>query len=200
MKNLREILKELRDCQYFMGKRDKVRVEKSEKEIVEYLNDKYLIDDCIINCKVGKNTKIYKPCNLYNCTLGDNCKVGKFVEIQSDVNIGSNVVISSHSFLCSGVTVEDGVFIGHSIVTVNDLYPLPNFDSWEIKETLIEKKVAIGSNVTLLPVKIGHHSIVAAGAVVTRDVPPYTIVAGNPAKVVRTMSKVIWETLTKGKA
>ena len=154
----------------------------------------------VVNCKIGKNTKIYKPCNLYGCTIGDNCKIGKFVEIQSDVKIGNNVVVSSHNFLCSGVTVEDDVFIGHSIVTVNDLFPLPNFDGWEVKKTLIERKVAIGSNATLLPVKIGHHSIIAAGAVVTKDVPAYSIVAGNPARIIKTLNKVVWESLTKGKA
>ncbi|MHA1338903.1 MAG: acyltransferase [Promethearchaeota archaeon] len=142
----------------------------------------------IKNCKIGKNTKIWNFVNLYGCEIGDNCTIGSYVEIQNNVKIGNNVVISSHSFICSLVTIEDDVFIGHGVVTINDLFPPSKRRTRSTKEwkpTLIKKGAVIGSNATLFPVVIGKNSIVAAGSVVTKDVPDNCIVAGNPAKIIK---------------
>lgn len=142
----------------------------------------------IKNCKIGKNTKIWNFVNMYGCEVGDNCNIGSYVEIQNDVNIGNNVTISSHSFICSLVTIEDNVFIGHSVVTINDINPPSKRRTGSTKEwkpSLIKKGAIIGSNATLMPVTIGENSIVAAGAVVTKDVPDNCIVAGNPAKIIK---------------
>jgi len=147
-------------------------------------NDNSIIKDC----KIGKDTKIWNFVNIYGCEIGDNCNIGSYVEIQSNVKVGNNVIISSHSFICSLVTIEDDVFIGHGVMTINDLHP-PSFrrtgskDDWQ--KTLIKKGAVIGSGVTLLPVRIGENSIVAAGAVVTKDVPDNCTVAGNPAKIIK---------------
>lgn len=142
----------------------------------------------IKNCKIGKNTKIWNFVNLYDCEIGDNCMIGPFVEIQNDVKIGNNVSISSHSFICSLVIIEDDVFIGHGVMTINDVVPpskkrTGTDKAW--KNTLIKKGAVIGSNATLLPVTIGENSIVGAGSVVTKDIPDNVIVAGNPAKIIR---------------
>lgn len=142
----------------------------------------------IKNCKIGKNTKIWNFVNMYNCKVGDNCNIGAYVEIQSDVDIGNNVIISSHSFICSLVTIEDDVFIGHGVVTINDVNPpskrrVGSDKEW--KKTLIKKGAVIGSNATLMPVIIGKNSVVAAGAVVTKDVPDNCVVAGNPARIIK---------------
>ena len=115
----------------------------------------------------------------------DSVKVGAFVEIQPFVTIGENSVISSHTFLCSGVNIGKNCFIGHGVMTINDLNPEANNEDYLFKETKIEDNVSIGSGVTLLPVTIGHDSVVGAGAVVTKDVPPYAIVVGNPAKIIK---------------
>ena len=146
--------------------------------------NKYIVKDC----KIGKNTKIWHFVNLYGCELGDNCVVGSYVEIQKNVTIGNNVNISSHSFICSLVTIEDNVFIGHGVMTINDLYPPSQKRTGSSKEwekTLIRKGATIGSNATLLPVIVGKNSVVAAGSVVTTDVPDNCIVAGNPAKIIK---------------
>ena len=143
--------------------------------------------------KLGENVKVYEPVNLYGCEIGDNSKVGTFVEIQKNASIGKNCKISSHSFVCEGVTVEDDVFIGHGVMFINDIYPrataegeLQTEDDWEVVETLVKKGASIGSNATILAgITIGENAIVGAGAVVTKDVPPNTVVAGNPAKVLR---------------
>ncbi|HLH03529.1 MAG TPA: acyltransferase [Bryobacteraceae bacterium] len=131
--------------------------------------------------------------NLYGCRIGSDTRIGPFVEIQKDVEVGANCKISSHSFLCSGVTLEDGVFIGHGVMFVNDLYPsavnadgsLQTASDWVCVETRIGRQASIGSNATILGgVSVGAHALVGAGAVVTRDVPEYAIVAGVPARVI----------------
>lgn len=137
----------------------------------------------IKNCKIGKNTKIWDFVNLYGCQIGRNCLIGAFVEIQKDVNIGNNCKIQSHSFICSLVTIEDNVFIGHGVVFINDRYP-PAGDPSKWEKTRVKKGAIIGSNATILPVTIGQGAIIGAGAVVTKDVPPYAIVVGNPAKII----------------
>jgi UDP-2-acetamido-3-amino-2,3-dideoxy-glucuronate N-acetyltransferase len=144
--------------------------------------------------KLGNDVKIYNFVNLYGCEIGDNSKIGTFVEIQKGVRIGSNCKISSHTFICEGVTIEDDVFIGHNVTFINDTYPrattsagtLQTESDWPCVPTLVKKGASIGSSVTLLAgVKVGENAIVGAGSVVTRDVPPNTVVAGNPAKVLR---------------
>jgi len=146
--------------------------------------------------KLGEDTKVYDFTNLYGCEVGDGSKVGTFVEIQRGAKIGKNCKISSHSFICEGVTIEDNVFIGHNVTFVNDMYPraanpdgsLQTDDDWQCLPTLVKKGASIGSTVTLLAgVTIGENAIVGAGSVVTKDVPANTIVAGNPAKVLRSV-------------
>ncbi len=144
--------------------------------------------------KLGKNVKIFDFVNLYNCEIGDNTKIATFVEIQKGVKIGKNCKISSHSFICEGVTIEDNVFIGHNVTFINDIYPraiasngkLQTEKDWTCIPTLVKKGASIGSSATLLcGITIGENAIVGAGSVVTKDVPSNTIVAGNPARVLR---------------
>lgn len=142
----------------------------------------------IKNVKIGGGTKIWHYANLYGCEIGKNCTVGSHVEIQNDVRIGDNVVISSHSFICSLVEIEDDVFIGHGVMTINDLNPpskkkTGTTDEW--KRTHIGKGAMIGSGAVLFPVVIGKYAKVGAGAVVTKDVPDYAVVAGNPARIIK---------------
>lgn len=137
----------------------------------------------IVDCKIGKNTIIWNFVNLYGCEIGENCMIGAFVEIQSGVIIGDNSRISSHSFICSKVEIGKNVFVGHSVTFVNDLYPPRKEEFW--KGTQIEDNVSVGSNATILPVKIGKNSIIGAGAVVTKDIPPNSIAVGNPARVIK---------------
>jgi len=149
-------------------------------------NKKY--NQIIKNCKIGKETKIWNFVNLYGCEIGDNCMIGSFVEIQKGVKIGNNVNISSHSFICSLVEIENDVFIGHGVMTINDLVPPSKKRTgtdkhW--KKTLIKKGASIGNNATILPVTIGRNSVVGAGSVVTKDIPDNVIVTGNPAKIIR---------------
>jgi UDP-2-acetamido-3-amino-2,3-dideoxy-glucuronate N-acetyltransferase len=148
--------------------------------------------------KLGKRVRIYSFTNLYGCEIGDDVKIGTFVEIQKGVKIGNRCKISSHSFLCEGVTLEDDVFIGHNVTFTNDLYPratnsngeLQTEADWNCVQTLIKKGAAIGSGATLLcGITVGEHAIVGAGSVVTRHVPPCTIAAGNPARVLRTIPR-----------
>ena len=144
--------------------------------------------------QLGKNVKLSKFINLYGCSVGENSKIGAFVEIQKNAAIGKNCKISSHSFICEGVTIEDNVFIGHNVVFTNDLNPrattpkgaLQTEADWNCTPTLVKTGASIGSSVTLLcGITIGENSIVGAGSVVTKDVPSNTIVAGNPAKILR---------------
>jgi len=151
---------------------------------------------------LGKDVKIYAFVNLYGCEIGDECKIGTFVEIQKGARIGKRVKISSHTFICEGVTIEDGVFIGHGVMFINDKYPrstsasggLQTEDDWECISTLVKEGASIGSNATILcGVTIGEGAIVGAGSTVTHDVPPWTIVAGNPARVLRKIQDKILE-------
>lgn len=147
------------------------------------------------NVILGNNVRIFHPdlVNIYGCKIGENTTIGPFIEIQSQVEIGSACKISSHSFLCSGVTIENGVFIGHGVMFINDIYPfavnedgsLQTAGDWELVETRIKERASIGSNATILGgVNVGKNAIVGAGAVVTKDVPDYAIVAGVPAKII----------------
>ena len=144
--------------------------------------------------KLGKDVKLAKFINLYGCEIGDETKIGAFVEIQRNARIGRRCKISSHTFICEGVTIEDHVFIGHGVMFINDVYPrattaageLQTAADWNVEQTVVKKRASIGSGATILSnVTIGERAIVGAGSVVTRDVPPDTIVAGNPAKVLR---------------
>ena len=149
------------------------------------MNDLQISDTSKVkDSKIGKGTKVWEFCNVYGCEIGENCMIGSYVEIQPDVKIGNNVRIQSHSFLCSLVTIEDDVFIGHGVMTINDINP-PSGASSKWKPTLIKKGAVIGSNATLLPVTIGENAVVGAGSVVTKDVPNNCIVVGNPAKIIK---------------
>jgi acetyltransferase-like isoleucine patch superfamily enzyme len=143
--------------------------------------------------KLGKGVKLSKFINLYGCAIGDDTKVGAFVEIQKNATVGKNCKVSSHTFICEGVTIEDDVFVGHSVTFINDSYPrataggrLQTEADWAVEPTRVKKGASIGSGSTILSkVVIGNNAIVGAGSVVTRDVPDNAIVAGNPAKVLR---------------
>ena len=148
--------------------------------------------------KLGRNVRIFAFVNLYGCTIGDDTKIGTFVEIQKNAVIGSRCKISSHTFICEGVHIEDDVFIGHNVTFINDLYPrsttaegkLQTEDDWRVVPTFIKKGASVGSSATILAgVTIGERALVGAGAVVTRDVPARTVVAGNPARVLRTIDR-----------
>jgi acetyltransferase-like isoleucine patch superfamily enzyme len=148
------------------------------------------------NVKVGENVRIFNFVNAYGCSIDDNSKIGAFVEIQKGVFIGKNCKISSHSFLCEGVHIGDNVFIGHGVMFTNDLFPrATNADGspqteadWKLVETHVKKGASIGSNATILcGITIGENALVGAGAVVTKDVPANTIVAGSPARVFKTI-------------
>lgn len=146
--------------------------------------------------KLGENVKLAKFINLYGCTIGDNTKIGTFVEIQKNAAVGRNCKIQSHTFICEGVTIEDNVMVGHGVTFINDPYPratasggqLQTEADWKVEPTLVKQGASIGSGATILcNVTIGENAIVGAGAVVTKDVPPNTIVAGNPARVLRSI-------------
>ena len=150
--------------------------------------------------QLGAKVKLGRFINLYGCVIGDNTKIGAFVEVQKNAEIGRNCKISSHTFICEGVEIQDNVFIGHNVTFINDLYPRATTPGGELQlemdwvcgKTIVKNNASIGSSSTLLcGVTIGEHSIVGAGSVVTRDVPPYCIVAGNPARVLRLIAKEI---------
>jgi len=161
-------------------------------EAVNITNDKQNLK----NVKIGKNVSIFSFVNAYECSIDDGSKIGAFVEIQKGVVIGKNCKISSHSFLCEGVHIEDNVFIGHGVMFTNDLLPratnsdgsLQTETDWKVIETHIKKGASIGSNATILcGITIGENALIGAGAVVTKDVSANTIVAGNPARVIKTI-------------
>ncbi len=146
---------------------------------------------------MGKNVKIHNFTNLYGCEIGDDTRIGTFVEIQKNAKIGKNCKIQSHTFVCEGVTIEDNVFIGHGVTFINDTYPratnpdgeLQTEEDWKVEPILVKKGASIGSGTTILShVTIGEDAIVGAGSVVTKDVPPNFIVAGNPAKFLRSIN------------
>ena len=150
--------------------------------------------------KLGKGVEICDFVNLYGCEIGDNTKIGTFVEIQRGAKIGKNCKVSSHTFICEGVTIEDNVFIGHNVTFINDLYPrsttedgqLQTENDWVCVPTLIKKGTSIGSSATLLcGITVGENAIIGAGSVVTRDVPSNTVVAGNPARILRKISELV---------
>lgn len=147
--------------------------------------------------KLGKDVKLSKFINLYGCEVGDGTKIGAFVEIQKNAKVGRNCKISSHSFVCEGVLIEDNVFIGHGVTFINDPYPratnedgsLQTEKDWRVESTVIKSGASIGSGTTILcNVTVGEHAIVGAGSMVTKDVPAHTVVAGNPARLLRTLT------------
>lgn len=148
----------------------------------------------INNVKLGKDVKIFDFVNLYGCSIDDNTKIGTFVEIQKNAFVGKNCKISSHTFICEGVHIEDNVFVGHNVTFINDKYPrsvnpdgsMQTEQNWEVVETYVRNGASIGSSATILcGISIGENAIVGAGAVVTKDVPPNTVVAGIPAKIIK---------------
>ena len=150
---------------------------------------------CVIapDVKLGRDVRIHHFVNLYGCEIGDGSTIGSFVEIQKNAHIGRNCKISTHSFICEGVTLEDEVFIGHGVVFINDKYPrattetgaLQTETDWSVVPTVVKRGASIGSNVSIMcGVTIGERAVVGAGAVVTKDVPEGAIVAGNPARAI----------------
>jgi len=149
------------------------------------------------NVKLGKDVKLSKFINLYGCEIGDETKIGAFVEIQKNATVGKRCKISSHTFICEGVRIEDGVFVGHGVTFINDQFPrattatgeLQTERDWKVEPTLVRTGASIGSGSTILSnVVIGEYAMVGAGSVVTRDVPARTVVAGNPARVLRRLT------------
>jgi acetyltransferase-like isoleucine patch superfamily enzyme len=150
--------------------------------------------------RLGENVKVSKFINLYGCVIGDNTKIGAFVEIQKNATVGKNCKISSHTFICEGVTIEDGVFIGHGVTFINDMYPrattavgeLQTERDWKVEATLVKKGASIGSGATILAgVTVGENAMVGAGSVVTKSVASNAIVAGNPARVLRSAEQEV---------
>ncbi len=148
----------------------------------------------LVDVQVGKNVIINDFVNVYGCTIDDGTKIGPFVEIQKNVYIGKNCKISSHTFICEGVNIKNGVFVGHNVSFINDKFPfavnqdfsLKTNSDWELMKTVVNDKVSIGTSSTILGgIQIGENSIIGAGSVVTKDVPANVIVAGNPAKILR---------------
>ena len=151
----------------------------------------------INNVKVGEDVKIFNYVNAYGCRIDSGSKVGSFVEIQKNASIGKNCKISSHTFICEGVHIGDNVFIGHGVMFTNDLFPratnedggLQTEADWHVVETFVKKGASIGSNATILcGITIGENALIGAGAVVTKDVPPHAVAAGNPARIIKTLT------------
>jgi len=150
--------------------------------------------------KLGQNVKFHAFVNLYGCEIGDNTRVGTFVEIQKGAKIGANCKIQSHTFICEGVTIEDDCFIGHNVTFINDRFPrataqggsLQTEADWEVIPTVIKRGASVGSSATLLcGITVGEGAIIGAGSVVTKDVEPHTIVAGNPARFIRKIERSV---------
>jgi len=153
-----------------------------------------IADDVVL----GENVSIYNYVNLYGCSIGNNTKIGSFVEIQKNVTVGTSCKISSHTFICEGVSIGNSCFIGHGVMFINDRYPhsvnnkgeLKTDKDWKIEQIFIKDKVSIGSNSTILcGITINTGAVIGAGSVVTKDVPPFCVVAGNPAKIIRRLYK-----------
>lgn len=149
--------------------------------------------------KLGRDVKIHGFVNLYGCEVGDETRIGTFVEIQRGAKIGARCKISSHTFICEGVTIESGVFVGHGVTFINDRFPrainsggeLKTESDWDCQKTVVKQGAAIGSGATLLGgITIGENAMVGAGSVVTKDVPPNAVVAGNPAAIVRSRRNI----------
>jgi acetyltransferase-like isoleucine patch superfamily enzyme len=170
-------------------------------------NDTHASNLCIADdVKLGRDVKLSKFINLYGCEIGEETKIGAFVEIQKKAVIGRRCKVSSHTFICEGVTVEDNVFIGHGVTFVNDSYPRATTENgslqterdWKVEPTLVKKGASIGSGSTILSnVVVGENAIVGAGSTVTKDVPANSIVAGNPARVLRMIEPPLWITNDK---
>jgi acetyltransferase-like isoleucine patch superfamily enzyme len=150
--------------------------------------------------KLGRDVRLSKFINLYGCEIGDETKIGAFVEIQKNAVVGKRCKISSHTFICEGVTIEDNVFVGHSVTFINDSYPrattaeggLQTEADWKVERTLVKKGASIGSGSTILSnISIGENAIIGAGSVVTKDVPANSIVAGNPARLLRQIDETL---------
>lgn len=163
-------------------------------------SDQYLKENFIrLNgVRLGSDVKIFSFVNAYGCEIGDGSKIGAFVEIQKGAKIGRNCKVSSHTFVCEGVTIEDNVFVGHGVMFTNDKFPratrpdgsMQTDDDWTVLPTLVERGASIGSGAVIVAgVTIGANAMVGAGAVVTKDIPPDTIVAGVPSRVIRKVSE-----------
>ena len=153
--------------------------------------------------KLGRDVKLSKFINLYGCEIGDETKIGAFVEIQKNATVGKRCKISSHTFVCEGVTIEDNVFVGHNVAFINDSYPratteeggLQTEADWKVERTIVKKGASIGSGSTILSnITVGENALVGAGSVVTKDVPPNSIVAGNPARILRYIDQAVDKT------